>query len=169
MKHGIVALLFLSLALTSRISGAADTNPDKYLELLRSDLRTQKVALVTKALDLSAKDADKFWPIYREYNQKLAAITDTRLANIKDYAANYTSMTNDKAADLVKVALDVNRQRFDLQAKYYKKIAKATSAIVAARFLQVEAIVNNLLDLQLGLAVPLVPLLEPIPAQPASK
>ena len=165
MKRGIVALLFASLTLFSRIAGAAEANPDKYLELLRSDLRSQKVALVTKALDLPAGEGDRFWPIYREYDQKLARINDARIANIKAYAASYDTMTNDKAAELVKAALKNNRDRFDLQKKYYEKIAKATSTVIGARFIQVEQLVNSLVDLQLGLQLPLVPKLEAVPAK----
>ena len=74
-------------------------------------------------------------------------------------------MTNDKAADLVKAALRNNRDRFDLQKKYYEKIAKATSTVIAARFLQVEQLVNSLVDLQIGLELPLVPKLEVVPAK----
>ena len=165
MKRGIVALLFVSLTLFSRLAGATDANADKYQELLRSDLRTQKVALITKALDLTKSDSDKFWPIYREYDQKLAKINDARIANIKAYAENYDAMTNDNAAGLVKTALKNNRDRFDLQKKYYEKFAKAVSTVIAARFLQVEQVVNSLLDLQIGLELPLIPKLEAVPAK----
>lgn len=164
MKRGIAVLLFVGFTLFSKMAGATESDPDKYLELIRSDLRTQKVALVTKALDLTKADGEKFWPIYREYDQKMSKIVDDRIANINAYAKNYDSMTNDKAADLVKTALEINRDRFDLQKKYYEKIAKATSTVVAARFLQVESLVNNLVDLQIGLQLPLIPKLEAVPA-----
>ncbi len=169
MKRSIVLVLFLTMAITCRIAGAADANPEKYLELLRSDLRTQKVAVVTKAMDLSATDSDKFWPIYREYSLKLSKISDDRIANIKAYAASYDTMTNDKAAELVKGAQKTNRNRFDLQSDYFKKISKATSTVVGARFLQVESVINNLMDLQIGLQLPLVPKLVATPAPAPEK
>lgn len=157
MKQIIVALLFVSLTLFGRIAGAEDVSPEKYMELFRSDLRTQKVAFVTKAMDLNAKEGEKFWPIYREYDHTLAIIVDARLANIKAYAANYNSMTKAKADELVKAALKINRDRFDLQETYYNKIAKANSTVIAARFLQVEWLVNNLVDLQITRQLPLAP------------
>jgi hypothetical protein len=163
MQRYIFALMFVSLMLfSSGIAVAVETNPDKYAELLRSDLRTQKIALITKALDLSQEEGEKFWPIYRDYEQKLNKIVDARLANIKAYEANYSTMTNDKAASLVKMALKIDRSRYDLQKKYYGKIAKATSAVIAARFLQVESLVNNLVDLQIARQLPLVPKLEAV-------
>lgn len=153
----------MGLMLFSQVAKAGDANVGRYSELLRADLRTQKVALITKALDLTREEGDKFWPIYREYDEKLSKIVDARLANIKAYAANYDTMTDAKAADLVKVALRINQDRYELQSKYYKKIAKATSEVVAARFLQIETIVNNLVDLQIGLQLPLIPKLVAVP------
>ena len=38
-----------------------------YAELLRSDVRTQKVAILTEVLDLTEAEDKAFWPIYREY------------------------------------------------------------------------------------------------------
>jgi Spy/CpxP family protein refolding chaperone len=163
MKKMLVALMFL--ALTTRVAVAAEANPEKYLELLRSDLRTQKVAVVTKAMDLSQENGDKFWPLYREYEQKLAKINDRRIANIKAYGENYDKITNEKAAELIKSAMKINRDRFNLQEDYYKKVAKATSTVIGARFLQIESVVNNLVDLQIGLDLPLVPKLTPAPAE----
>lgn len=165
MKRGILVLLCVSLALFSRMAEAAEPNLDKYMELLQSDLRTQKVALITKALDLTSDEGDKFWPLYREYEQKLARITDARHTNIKAYATNFTNMTNEKAADLVKMALMIDHSRYDLQKQYYGKIAKATSAVIGARFLQVESLVNSLVDLQISLQLPLVPKLGAAPAK----
>ncbi len=165
MNRGIVVMAVICCALFSRMAGASESSPDKYLELLRSDLRTQKVALVTQALDLSDAEGSKFWPIYREYDHKLSKITDARLLNIKAYAKNFTTMTNDKASELVNAALKINQNRFDLQKSYYSKIAKATSPVVAARFLQVESLVNNLVDLQIAAELPLVPKLVSVPAK----
>ncbi len=38
-----------------------------YAELLRSDVRTQKVAILTEVLGLTEAEDKAFWPIYREY------------------------------------------------------------------------------------------------------
>ena len=43
-----------------------ERNLRTYAELMRSDIRTQKVALVTETLQLSETDDVIFWPIYRQ-------------------------------------------------------------------------------------------------------
>ena len=52
---------------------------DPYLELLRSDVKAQKVALITEAMKFSEKDGEKFWHIYREYELELSKVHDSRI------------------------------------------------------------------------------------------
>ena len=61
---------------------------ESYLELLRQDIRTQKVAIVTQAMQLSDEDGAKFWPIYREFDNESMKLGDTYIALIKKYGEN---------------------------------------------------------------------------------
>jgi len=90
-------LLALALLLLPAVALADDL--DKYIELMRSDLRTGKTAVMTEYMKLSDADGAKFWPLQREYETELAKIEDQRIAMIKDYAANYASLTDQKASD----------------------------------------------------------------------
>jgi hypothetical protein len=148
-------LPLLLLVLTPALAVADDL--DKYLEMLRSDLRTAKTEIHTEALDLSEADGVKFWPIQREYETELAKIGDQRLQLIKDYAAAYESMTPEAAKQLVDRAFKLESSRLALLKKYTDKVSKGVSPIIAARFAQVEAIINSLIDLQIRAETPLVP------------
>jgi hypothetical protein len=148
-------LMLLLLSVTPAIAEADDV--EKYVEMLRSDLRAAKTTIHTEALDLSAADGEKFWPIQREYETELAKIGDQRLALIKDYAASYESMTPEKAKELVDRAFKLESSRLSLLKKYTDKVSKGVSPIVGARFAQVEAIINSLIDLQIRAETPLVP------------
>jgi len=129
---------------------------EQYLELLRSDLKKDKVATITEAMDFTSGEAEKFWPIYREYDLKLSTLGDRRIAAIKEYAANYETMTNDKAEKLAKTFLNIDEDYLDLRNEYFNKVKKALSATVAARFLQVENQLNTLVQLQVMSQLPLV-------------
>jgi hypothetical protein len=133
-----------------------ETNLRAYVELLRSDLRTQKLAIVSELMQLSDADDAKFWPIYREYEGELAALNDGRIALIQEYADNYGKMTNDVADRLARAALDGEAKRTALKQKYYDRLAKTLSPIAAARFFQVENQILLLLDLQISASLPLV-------------
>jgi hypothetical protein len=127
-----------------------------YLELLRSDIRTMKVAVVTEAMQLTAEESDKFWPIYREYEAELANNYDRRIALIRDYARNYTTMTDEKARQLTQDLISIDKGRANLWRKYYYRVERALSAPVAARFVQVERQIGLLIDLQIASEMPLI-------------
>lgn len=133
-----------------------DAPADKYLELIRSDVRTQKVEILTGALDLDEAQAAAFWPIYREYDAELAALGDRRLALVNRFVANYGTMTEEDIALFATDWFAVQKDRLKLREKYYGKVAKATSNLVAARFVQVESLLGMLIDLQIAAEAPLM-------------
>jgi hypothetical protein len=133
-----------------------EVNLRAYVELLRSDLRSQKTALLAGVLQLSEQEDAKFWPIYREYEAELSKINDDRIALIKDYADHYDQLTDETADKLVQRALDVQARRNTLQGTYYNRLKSALSARTAARVLQVEHQILLLLDLQIAASLPIV-------------
>jgi hypothetical protein len=139
------------------------------LELLRKDLQTQKVAIITASIPLSSKQADEFWPIYREYNNELMKLGDRRVAAIKQFAAKYDSLDEKTADKLVKESIQIQNERTNLLEKYYKKVSKVVGGITAARFIQVENQMLTLIDAQIISQMPLVKAPKEAVAAPAEK
>ena len=77
---------------------ARSLNLTAYAELLRSDVRAEKVAILTEVMEFTEAEDKVFWPIYREYETELAKINDDRIALIKEYALGYETLT-DATAD----------------------------------------------------------------------
>jgi len=152
-KLALLPLLFLLAVPT--IAAADDV--EKYVEMLRSDLRTAKTEIHTEALGLTDEQGAKFWPIQREYETELAKLGDQRMQLIKDYASNYDNLTPDMAKELVNRAFKLESSRLSLLKKYTGKVSKAVNPMVAARFAQIEAMINSLIDLQVRAETPLVP------------
>jgi hypothetical protein len=134
----------------------AEGNLDAYIEVLRSDVRASKTALVTEALALDDSESAAFWPVYREYDNQLAKLWDQRLALIKEYAQSYGSIDEAKADDLATRLLKLDEDRVRLRRDYFKKVKKAIHAQKAARWLQVENRVGLLIDLQIASELPLL-------------
>jgi hypothetical protein len=130
-------------------------NLSAYSELLRSDIRTQKVAILTEMMEFTEAEDAAFWPIYREYDAELAKLGDERVALIADYAKNYDTLTDDTADSLAKRALDLEARRQALKAKYYDRVRTALKPRTALRFLQVEHQLQLLIDLQISAALPI--------------
>ena len=129
---------------------------EAYIELLRSDVKTKKVAIITEVMQFTNKEAKAFWPVYREYEFELTKLGDLRIELIKDYARNYQTMTDEKAKELVEKALKLEGKRTKLKKKYFKKFDKVLSSKTVAQFLQLENQINLLIDLQIASELPLI-------------
>ena len=130
---------------------------DSYIEMLRSDLKTEKISIITEVMKFTEEEATAFWPVYREYDLELNKLFDQRIALIKDYAENFDAMTGEKAKDLINNALKIEDKRIGLKKKYFKKFDKVIGSINAAKFIQLERQMNLLIDVQIATGIPLVP------------
>jgi hypothetical protein len=131
-------------------------NLSAYAELLRSDVRAQKVAIITQVMGFTEAEDAAFWPIYREYDLAMAKLGDERVALIAEYAANYTKLTDPIAEKLATRALDLESRRQAAMAACYERVKAALSPRTALRFLQVEHQLLLLLDLQISASLPIV-------------
>lgn len=138
------------------MAAPAMANGHDLTELMRSDLRTQKRAIVTQAMQLTEEQSAKFWPVYGEFETELTKINDQRVTMIKDYAAAYNSMTDQAAKDLIKRGFKLQEQRTSLLKKYVNKMSKAVDVKTAARWAQVEHAVDSAIDLQIASELPLL-------------
>jgi hypothetical protein len=131
-------------------------NMQEYIDLMRTNVRDQKAEIMGSVMELNAADAAKFWPIYSEYDTELAKVNDLRVANIKEYAENYSQMTDEKADELIQNAVSYRKQRAELLAKYYGRMKEALGAVTAARFAQIEDQLLLIIDLQIASSLPIV-------------
>jgi hypothetical protein len=164
-RHLIAAVLVTlgtaSAAVAQSGAGASSSaqqtrtlNLTAYAELLRSDIRLQKVAIVTEVMELTPEEDKAFWPIYREYDAEMTKLSDERVALIAEYVQGYEQMTDDLADRLARRAIDLEARRQALKAKCYDRIKAALKGRTALRFLQVEHQLQLLIDLQISAALP---------------
>ena len=135
---------------------AKSLNLTAYAELLRSDVRAEKVAIITEVMGFTEAEDKAFWPIHREYESEMAALGDQRVALIGEYARSYSTMTDAVAQTLGARALDLEARRHAVKAKYYDRFAKAMSPRTSLRFLQVEHQLQLIIDLQISAGLPIV-------------
>jgi len=133
-----------------------DANLKAYVDLLRKDVKKDKVAILSELMDLSPEDSAKFWPLYNEFDKALTALADERLALIRMYAESYGQMTNQTATKLANGALDLDVKRTQLKRQYFERMSKALSPVLAARFLQIENQLEKIIDLQIASSLPVI-------------
>ncbi len=152
---GLAAVIVACVSF-SKMVAAQDTSIDSDIEVLRANIRADKMQLVTDEMHLSAEEAKTFWPIYREYDSGLTKLNDQKVDLLKEYADSYDNLTREKVQSLARRNFDLQKARVDLREQYFTKISHAMSPQTAARFVQVEDRIDLLLNLQLAASVPMV-------------
>jgi hypothetical protein len=158
----LLALAVVSTpAQTTNATGTAQLSVDAgnlraFIELVRSDLKTQKTLIIAQNIQFTDAEAVEFWPLHSEYTVQLNKLLDQRLVLLEEYAATYQNMTDAQAKSLAKKVFDWEAKRVDLKRTWFKKFSKVVPAKKAAQFFQIENQLNAALDLQLAAALPLI-------------
>jgi hypothetical protein len=155
LLQGILALT--PAPATAQTSQAEKKNTEQYIELVRRDLRQEKRKIIGEALALKQSEADAFWPVYERYEAELNRLGDEKLALINDYADNYKTMTDAKAGELTRKAIDLDILRTSLLQQYLPQFQKALTNRRAAQFYQVEMPLLKVVDLQIASKLPMMP------------
>ncbi len=167
MKKRLVSVLIVvSTLLVGSVSvmaqqDAAQSAPaspikDQDVEMLRSNLRAQRKQIMAENLTLTADEATKFWPIFDQYRKEAIKPNDERWAVIKEYAANYNTMTDAQAQDYIKRSNAVDEQLLALRMKYVPIFEKVISAKKTALWYQIDRRIDLLINLQLSSQIPMV-------------
>ena len=151
LKKIVLVAGIAATAATPVMAGGTDL-----IEIMRSDLRTEKMTIVTKAMQLTEEQSEKFWPVYKEYETDMVKLNDERVNIIKEYAANYDSMTDEVAKNLIDRSFKLREARNKTLKKYVSKMSKAVDIKTAARWAQVEAALGSAIDLQIASELPLL-------------
>ncbi len=173
MKKSFVAvLLVVSALLVGSVSAvgqqsAAQSAPaanaqannnikDQDIEMLRADLRAQRKQIMAANMTLTADEATKFWPIFDQYRKEAIKPNDERWAVIKEYVANYGTMTDAQAQNSMERSTAVDQQLLSLRMKYVPIFEKVISAKKTALWYQIDRRIDLLINLQLSSQIPMV-------------
>lgn len=133
---------------------------DAYVDFLRDEIKAGKTKLIQEVMDLKSGEAAVFWPIYREYEERLIAFGTKRQTLIKDYARlkNTGLLDEEAATDLLARSLSLEEERVLLLRTYTTRLTAALNVERAAQFYQIESRVFAVVDTMVDSEVPLLEL-----------
>src|SRR4029453_7858326 len=144
-------------AQTPATSTPQDTEADltSALELTRSSIQLRRQAIVTSVMDLSPKEAEAFWPLYREYRVEMAKVGDRVSKLLVDYSGQYDTLTDEQARKIMKEWLSIEQAKMSVKGKYVSKFQKILPARKVMRFFQADNKLDAVINAQLASVVPL--------------
>ena len=138
------------------LSAMVYSQTTSYIEILKSDINTQRRALITAAMDFSEEEAQKFWPIYKEYELEYDKLMDKEIELIKSYAESYENMGEEVANQIAKQSFAIEKEQLSLSEKYFKKFAKELDI---RRTVKLQMILNRIelmINLQKASTIPVL-------------
>lgn len=90
----------------------------------REKIRALKTAFITEGLNLNSQEAQKFWPIYNEYEDKRRQLYRQERAEINNIECISEAKANAKLEEYV----ELERQDYLLKKKYFEDLKKIFSA-----------------------------------------
>lgn len=131
MKMMKYSLLLILLAGSLTLS-AQDNRP------MRENVESMKIGFITERLSLSPEEAQKFWPVYNQFNEELDKARMNRRNSMKDAKENMDEMTDAEAEKIVDNELAMRQEELDIQKKYHPKFKQVLSAKKVAKLYRSE-------------------------------
>jgi len=126
------------------------------IEVTRDQVRTDRKAMVEKAMKLTDDEARGFWPIYDEYASELSKISDRTVTLITEFADNYRDLRDPEALRMTDESLNIEQQKLAVKQRYAQRFATVLPGKKVARFFQVDRRLDAVMVLNISQAISLV-------------
>jgi hypothetical protein len=116
-------ILILILMLCN-LTGALYAQERKGREEQREKFRSMKIAYFTEELELTSEEAEKFWPLYNDYEKKKREVSQyrhRRSQNIDEQLANMTDQEAEKMADDI---IESRKKEVELAEAFHRDLKK---------------------------------------------
>ena len=133
---------------------AQSTNAKDDTQLLISQIQADKRAVVLSSMQLTDAEVAAFTPIYDKYQADMKKQFESAVEMLNKFAANYGSMTDDAAKDILKDWFKLRDARNDTMEKYAKQMGRALPPTKVLQWVQIENKLNALLDAEAASVIP---------------
>jgi len=104
-----ICLFFASFIFAQRMQG----NNEK--------IKAMKVAFITQKLNLTVDEAQKFWPVYNEFDLKRTNILNSKQSILRDLHSNFLSYSDKEIEKKLDKRMEYEKQEVELKMTYYQK------------------------------------------------
>ncbi|MFT6934313.1 MAG: archaellum biogenesis ATPase FlaH [Maribacter sp.] len=94
----------------------------------REKIKSLKVAFITEQLALTSKEAQQFWPVYNEFEEKRQSLRQKERTQIRSKIQDAMALSEAQAITLLEQLTDFKMEEEKLNLSYLKEIKKVMSA-----------------------------------------
>jgi hypothetical protein len=130
---------YILLIVASLLASITYAQSDKEeIDLMQAAFGMDKKAVVAEFVQPSDAQKDAFWKLYDEYETQRKDLGKQRIELLKQYAAQYKTITSEQADAWTKKIMDLQKKTDGLIATYYSKVKAISDGVVALQFYQIE-------------------------------
>ena len=155
MKSTLKFVILAAAAALLLPFGANAQQERDMIEVLRGQISTDRQAVVALNMDLSEKQSEAFWPVYREYHEKRDELADRRVKLLTEFRDSQIGMTAEQAQQMLKESIDLEDKLNDLKHNYRSDFEKVLGPRHTLRYYQIENKLDAIINYELASVVPL--------------
>ena len=129
MKRIVIFLLIILMFPVIR-SSAQNTNLEK--------LNNYKIGFFTKRLNFTSEEAEKFWPVYNDYQGQKNLIQLEKVKLIRNFNQNESSLSNDQLTEIGDKLVVCIVQESSLAVAFHKRLKEVLFPAKVIRYYQAE-------------------------------
>ncbi len=122
----LISIMILSLTLASA------QNPN------RERLEAYKIAFFTKRLNLSPQEAEKFWPVYNEFQNQKNQIQAAKISLMKTFNQNEKNLSDKQITELGNKYCEALVRESELAVTFHRKLQEILPPAKVIRVYQAE-------------------------------
>ncbi len=119
----ILLLIFIAGPFSSAFSQDDDDKKKGRIERLKS----QKVAFLTKQIDLTTSEAQEFWPVYNEFSEKMDELRHKAKENIINLHKTLDSLSEAEKEAAIDKHIEFEVKEAKLEKEYHEKFKEILS------------------------------------------
>ncbi len=156
MKRITTALVFLAAVVLAGYASETFAQQERdEIELMLAQIRTNRQAIVTENLALTAEESEAFWPLYRQFQNDRALMVDRTMKMLTEFRDNFDVLSEEQAKALIDEYFKIQKEELRLNEKYLREFRKILSQKKTLRYFQIENKLDAIIDYDLSQVIPL--------------
>ena len=130
MKRVLIVLLILTILPFTRLAAQNQNNMEK--------LNAYRIAFFTRRMNLTPREAEKFWPVYNEFQDKKNSIQQERIALNRNVNQNELKMSEKELIEAGDKFIALQVQEAALAQEFHNKFKEILAPGKVIRLYQAE-------------------------------
>jgi hypothetical protein len=115
--------------------------PDNRHNMSKDEMQAKKVSFIANELELNTEEAQRFWPVYNEYQAEIELIRKEQMDNMKlmmDARRTGTALSDTQIEKMMTTRFANQSKMLEIEKRYYERFKKVLPLEKVARFYAAE-------------------------------